>query len=317
MTAPAVTANGSFHPRVLPVETLVYRSDVLWIGRFRCPAGHPLFADSGPASAHLFVFPRTSVRIRHQGREPFLASPNLVTFYNPGDEYRREPVSAEGDHCDWFAVAPEVAAEVVGDVDARAAERPPKAFRFTHGPSDSCSYLEQRLALCRASRGHGADALYTEEAALRVLGRLVRGAYASRGERRAARASSTASERRQREVAEAAQGILARRFAEPLSLAEIAGAVGSSVYHLCRLFRRATGTSLHAYRNQLRLRRSLAMLGDGEAEITDVALELGYSSHSHFTFAFRRAFGATPAEFRRAARGRGPSRRPGPMSTGT
>ena len=56
-----------FQPRVTPVEELVFRSRLVWIGHFRCPPDSGLFVDSGPASAHLFVFPRTSVRIQHLG----------------------------------------------------------------------------------------------------------------------------------------------------------------------------------------------------------------------------------------------------------
>jgi AraC-like DNA-binding protein len=240
------------------------------------------------------------VKIQHLGQEPFLTSANIATFYNPGDEYRRAAVSPEGDRCDWFALAPQLVTEVVGLEDPHAAERPEKAFRFTHAPSDARSYLEQRLAL-HAAQGSKPDPLYVEETAVRTLHRLVRSAYAQRALRRSPPAQAVALGPRQRALVEAAQALLANRFAERLSLAEIARAVGSSVFHLCRTFREATGSSLHAYRNQERLRRSLDLLEGGEG-ITDIALELGYSSHSHFSFAFRRAFGSTPAAFRRRAR---------------
>jgi AraC family transcriptional regulator len=300
MAESAIGGSHSFRPRLLPVETLAYRSESVWIGSFHCPTNHPLFVDSGPASAHLFVFPRTSVRIQHLGQEPFLAGPNVATFYNPCDEYRRAPVSPEGDQCDWFALAPELVAEVVGQEDPRAAEHPEKAFRFTHAPCDAPSYLEQRLALLNATRDATRDSLYVEETAVRLLERLVREFYATRVTNRPARQRGPALRRRHAALVEAAQSVLADRYWAPLSLPEIARAVGSSVYHLCRTFRETTGSSLHAYRNQLRLRRSLALLSGGR-EITDIALELGYSSHSHFTFAFRRAFGTTPVAFRTQA----------------
>lgn len=304
-----------FSPRVLPVESLAYRSERLWVGSFRCAPSSEWFADSGPASAHLFVFPRTSVLIQHRGRAPFVSGPNVVTFYNPGDEYRRDAVSAQGDCCEWFAVAPELAAEVAGAMDPRAAERPGRAFRFTHGPSDPPAYLEQRLAWRRAECGE-ADPLYMEETALHVLARVLRAAYAARGGKDGTPAGAEPLRPRQRELANAAERLLAERFSEPLSLADMARALGSSTYHLCRTFQRVTGRPMHAYRNQLRLRRSLEMLLDGRAEITDVALELGYSSHSHFSFAFRRAFGVTPAAFRRVGGG-GQGRRLWPVASGS
>ena len=241
MTPSPAAAPRRLAPRVLPVESIAYRGDLVWIGRFRCPPRHPLFADSGPASAHLFVFPRTSVRIRHRDGPAFLSSPNNVTFYNPGDEYRRDPVSPEGDDCDWFAITPELAAEVVAREDPRAAERPEKAFRFTHGPSDARSYLRQRKAVHVAASSGAADALLVEETTVRILCRLLRGAYAQRGAAsRVRRPSEPPLRPRHHDLVEAAQSVLADRFAEPLSLTDVAVAVGASVFHLCRLFRRVT-----------------------------------------------------------------------------
>jgi AraC-like DNA-binding protein len=63
---------------------------------------------------------------------------------------------------------------------------------------------------------------------------------------------------------------------------------------------RHTGTTLAAYRGQLRLRLALERLRDSRSDLTTIAYDLGYSSHSHFTMAFRQAFGTTPSEFRRA-----------------
>jgi AraC family transcriptional regulator len=57
------------------------------------------------------------------------------------------------------------------------------------------------------------------------------------------------------------------------------------------------GVSLRRYVNQLRLARALIELRSVD-DLTRLALELGFSSHSHFTLAFRRAFGCTPSQFR-------------------
>jgi AraC-like DNA-binding protein len=61
-------------------------------------------------------------------------------------------------------------------------------------------------------------------------------------------------------------------------------------------------SSLHAYRTELRLRHALERLLERREHITQIALDLGFSSHSHFTAAFRRAFGLTPSAFIRQAR---------------
>lgn len=112
------------------------------------------------------------------------------------------------------------------------------------------------------------------------------------------------------EVAEQARVELGSRYAEDLSLAALARAVGVSRSRLCRAFRRATGTTLHAYRDALRLRQALEVL-PGCSDLTALALDLGYASHSHFGAGFRRAFGLTPSEARaRLSSGWDPTARP-------
>ncbi len=66
---------------------------------------------------------------------------------------------------------------------------------------------------------------------------------------------------------------------------------------------RVEGVSLHRYLMQLRLARALVELPHAE-DLAALALALGFSSHSHFSAAFRRAFGCTPSQFRQTARGR-------------
>ena len=55
---------------------------------------------------------------------------------------------------------------------------------------------------------------------------------------------------------------------------------------------------VHAYRAKLRLRASLELLEAGAVDLSALAGDLGYSSHSHFSAAFRREFGVTPSAFR-------------------
>ena len=92
--------------------------------------------------------------------------------------------------------------------------------------------------------------------------------------------------------------VLNQRFCERLSLSDVGEEVGLSVFHLCRLFKRRMGTTIHRYLTRLRLRTALEMLGTPGVDLTRVALALGFSSHSHFTDCFRREYGITPSRFR-------------------
>lgn len=102
------------------------------------------------------------------------------------------------------------------------------------------------------------------------------------------------------DAVEAARDVIARRYRENLSLSQIAREVCTSVFHLSRVFHARTGFSLHAYRNHLRLRTALERLAEHNVDLTDLALDLGFSSHSHFTETFRRTFGRTPSAVRRS-----------------
>lgn len=91
-------------------------------------------------------------------------------------------------------------------------------------------------------------------------------------------------------------------FADATSLGELAGAAGASVFHACRVFRRATGHTIHGYRRELRLRHALAMLIDGDAPLAEIAATTGFASQSHLTNLFRARFRRTPGRVRATRR---------------
>ena len=89
---------------------------------------------------------------------------------------------------------------------------------------------------------------------------------------------------------------LAADPADPRPLGAFARPAGASVRTLARLFRRETGLSFAAWRQQLRLLRALERLAAGEP-VTAVALDLGYSGPSAFVAMFRRALGVSPGRY--------------------
>jgi len=94
---------------------------------------------------------------------------------------------------------------------------------------------------------------------------------------------------------------LEANMAGPIRLADVARAVGASPAYLTDVFRRVEGIPLHGYLTQLRLARALVELQHAN-DLTTLAFSLGFSSHSHFTATFRRAFGCTPSQFRESTR---------------
>lgn len=280
-----------------PLDTILYSSPVLTIGKFRADPSHPRFHDSGPAGGHIFVFPRTLVRIRHEGALPFVAGPDVVTYYNRGQVYRRDSVAGQPDRCEWFAFGPEVLMELIRERNPGVADSPDTPFAVSHAPGDPAAYMRQRRIVETVSGG-GTDPLEVEETMLGVLVRLLE--LAERREIVRGRATRGALNQRQRDLAHAARVELGRAPQDRRSLSEIARVLGTSVFHLCRVFRRHTGSTLHAYRNRLRLAMALERLARRDTDLTEIALSLGFSSHSHFTASFRAEFGVAPSRFRRS-----------------
>jgi AraC family transcriptional regulator len=269
------------------VDTLIYRGDCVAVGGFRCRPDHPLFEDSGPIRNHCFVFPRTAVEIQHADARPFLGDPAVITLYNPGQRYRRRVASQEGDHCDYYAVAPQVMHEMLRFYDPAALDAV-GGFRAPSISSPASLYLRQRRFFRRLVSGSAIDPLMLEETVLTLLSDVLAG---SNTPRPFARVSSAT--RRMTTLIEDARRLLATTFDRPLRLSTVAAELSCSPFHLCRVFRHGTGLTLHQYRDQIRLRRALDLI-EGGMDLTTLALEVGYSSHSHFTYAFRRTFGTTP-----------------------
>lgn len=134
---------------------------------------------------------------------------------------------------------------------------------------------------------------------LQVLARVLDNAL-GREETRPGSAATSSTQQAHAKLARDVKALLSGRFQDSLTVAEIAAELYISPYHLCRVFREQTGQTIHRYRNQLRLRVGLDYILNDDADLTTLALELGYASHSHFTRVFRKAFDATPSSVRRS-----------------
>lgn len=90
---------------------------------------------------------------------------------------------------------------------------------------------------------------------------------------------------------------------EPRSLTSIAAQLHISPAYLTDHFRRHEGISIARYQRRLRLSRALLELPHTE-DIAALALDLGFSSHAHFSTAFLATYGETPSTYRRRSRTR-------------
>jgi len=104
----------------------------------------------------------------------------------------------------------------------------------------------------------------------------------------------TRAQRAARERVEQARGILKERLHDPPSLEELGKLVGCSQYYLSRLFSQETGLTIQQYLRQVRMERAAELLRSGQCNVTEAALEVGYSSLSHFSTVFHETFGCCP-----------------------
>ena len=88
--------------------------------------------------------------------------------------------------------------------------------------------------------------------------------------------------------------LLRENLAEPPSLEELGRKVGCSPYYLSRIFSAQTGRTIPQFLRQLRLERAAELLRTGRYNVTEVALEVGYNSLSHFSQAFHEYYGCCP-----------------------
>ncbi|HEX3107579.1 MAG TPA: AraC family transcriptional regulator, partial [Thermoanaerobaculia bacterium] len=239
-------------PVVTEVERLLFRSDIAAAGAFRCSAKHGLFTDSGPASGYLFVFPRSSTKLLFAGGRTVTATPATTIFYNEGQEYRRERIDGI-DASDWFMAAEDVVRDVVTRYDNSAADRGSKIFRLASGRAAGRLYLRQRRIHQQLATG-AIDPLDADEAIVNLLDAAVREACGVRP------GPSPITPAERQEVVAKVMAVIAARPAANLPLRELAKAANCSPYHLCRIFRGATGYTITAYKHALRLHIALGAL---------------------------------------------------------
>ena len=84
---------------------------------------------------------------------------------------------------------------------------------------------------------------------------------------------------------------------DPITLNDIAKAVGYSKYHATRIFKEDTGLSLFEYIRRERLLASAHALRNRKGKVIDIALDFVFDSHEGFTRAFTNGFGITPKKF--------------------
>jgi AraC-like DNA-binding protein len=95
---------------------------------------------------------------------------------------------------------------------------------------------------------------------------------------------------------------LGQHLDENISVSDLADVAGLSPSYFRRWFHREVGSSPRDYVTQLRVERAKRLLAESDRSITDIAMDLGYSTSAYFTAVFHAETGTTPSDFRRQLR---------------
>ena len=88
----------------------------------------------------------------------------------------------------------------------------------------------------------------------------------------------------------------------PLTIEEVAREAAMSPFHFIRQFSAVFGETPHQARIKARLDRARLLLATGERSVTEICMEVGFSSHGSFSTLFASRVGVSPSEYRRRAR---------------
>jgi AraC family transcriptional regulator len=233
------------------------------------------------------VFPYRGVYVRHVGHDQAVGEANQVLFFNAFEGYRISHPVPGGDASLTLVISEAMLRELAPGSflrdGANVLFRPPR-LRID-------ARTQALVALLRHSlRQKVAEPLEAESLSLTLLQRAL-------GRRTTHAPGATFGRQR---LADRVKLVLAGDLSRRWTLAEIAAEVRGSPVYLTQVFQQVEGLPLYRYQLRLRLARALDLLAHYD-DLTDLSQDLGFSSHSHFSAAFREAYGRSPSEFRRSA----------------
>jgi AraC-like DNA-binding protein len=242
------------------------------------------------ASHTHFVFPYRGVYLRHVGGDLAVADANHVLFFNQQQGYQVSHPVTGGDS----SLVLTLGEEMLRELAPKELVCDGGAFRFNTQNLRIDARAQALVMLLKHSLGNGSiEELEAEGLSLTLVSRAI-------GPRTSQVSSAPRSRRR---LVDRVKVLLAGDLSRRWTLAQIAREIRGSPVYLTQVFQQVEGLPLYRYHLRLRLARALDLIA-GREDLSGLAHDLGFSSHSHFSAAFRQHYGVTPAEFRLVSGGR-------------
>jgi AraC-like DNA-binding protein len=279
---------------------VLYESPLVSVSDYNCRIlrGGPQAEEYNNSNS--IVLMRHGAFCKHFGKKNVTATVNQSVFFAKDSTYQVSHPADCGDRGTIFNLSQRILKDIVRELDPAADDRPDYSFPFVTGPCDNDIFWRHRELVTQLENAETSalEPLWADVTSIQLIADVLESAYKQHGVKRKRRSETNADHA---ERAEAAKNYLAGRLGERITLDDVARAVHASPFNFARIFQQQTGIPVHRYLTQLRLRASLEQLAGGADDITALALDLGFSSHSHFTETFRREFGCTPSEIRKNA----------------
>ena len=263
-------------------------TDTVSLRNVRCSGACRHRSPEECASTTQLVFPYRGVYLRHVGSDQAVADANHVLFFNAGEGYQVSHPIGGSDASLSLVLSESVLRELAPSSLLNDGGK--LGFRRQHHRIDPRA--QALVALLR----HGLDcgAIEPLEAEGLVLTLVCR----SLGPRTSHQPGATHARRR---LADRVKVLLAGDLSRRWTLADIAAEIRGSPVYLTQVFQQTEGIPLYRYHLRLRLARALDLIAQYD-DLSALAADLGFSSHSHFTAAFRLAYGRSPTAFQQSAR---------------
>ena len=268
-------------------RALLLDSGIARVENLRSPGEYARTSAEEHSAAFQVCLPYRGHFVWQVGADDVVGDANQVLYVRAGENFRlRQP--CPGEYAELI-ITPAISllAAIAGSAEAALTDHP--LFR-RRSQRARTNLLQQRTRMLHSATSMDACVVAVEERVIDML------RLSLETEPRAVPAS-----RRTRRLIGRTKEYLEAHLSDAIRLTEVARVVGASPAYLTDLFRRVEGVPVHRYLTQLRLSRALVDLHHA-ADLSAFALSLGFSSHSHFTSSFRRAFGCTPSRFRESIR---------------
>ncbi len=243
------------------------------------------------------VFPLSEYALDFARWGKVTASKNEAILVNPRQEFRRDPLTRLRTYGDFLWYSDEILLDLFREIDPSVEDHIEEPFNRLNVPVDSGTFYMRHFLSSYLRGREQVDHLLVEEIAIQVLRRIV--LAANRINNRDCSSRRKATDEAHKRAVHEAKRYIAGHFRDPLKLAEISAAAGVSKTHFCSIFSRLTGSTIHGYVMDLRLREAFLHLPECRGNQTDLALELGFSDGNHLSTAFRNRFGSSPSHLQK------------------